>query len=225
MTEILVIEREIVVPGQVLASGLDYLPSGASFREKDKIISSHIGLISIKGKVIKVTPLSGKYFPKPGDLVIGKIKDMSFSNWYVDVGYAYEAALSIRDVHEFIEKSADLSRYYNFNDVIAAKVTKVTRSTIDITMKEPGLQKLNGGRIIEITPNKVPRVIGRQGSMIDMIKTNTNCKIIVGQNGRIWIKGNDFKNELLAVNAILKIENESHIEGLTDKIKEFLEQK
>lgn len=225
MGELKVKEREIVVPGQELANGMDFLPAGAAFREHESIIASQVGLVSINGKVVKLIPLSGKYFPKVGDIVIGKVMDMSFNNWFVDIGYAYEAALSLRDVPEYVERSSDLSRYYNFDDMILAKVTKVTKAmNIDLTMKEQGLSKLIGGRFVFITPNKVPRVIGKSGSMVDMIKNATSCRITVGQNGRIWIKGTDPREENLAALAIMKIENESHIDGLTDKISKFLQE-
>jgi exosome complex component RRP4 len=89
-------------------------------------------------------------------------------------------------------------------------------------MKGPGLRKLRGGRVIEVNTNKVPRIIGKQGSMVMMIKDATRCNISVGQNGLIWIDGEPM-SELLAIQAISKIEKESHLSGLTDKIKEFLE--
>ena len=89
-------------------------------------------------------------------------------------------------------------------------------------MKGPGLRKLKGGRIVEVASNKVPRIIGKQGSMVSMIKDATGCNISVGQNGIIWIDGSP-EGELLAIMAIRKIEEESHLSGLTDKIKGFLE--
>lgn len=225
MGEIKVKDKEIVVPGQEIAKGMDFLPAGAAFREHESIIASQVGLVSVNGNVVKIIPLSGRYIPKVGDLVIGRVADMSFNNWFVEIGYAYEAALSLRDVPEYVERGVDLAKYYNFDDMIVAKVTKVTKAmNIDLTMKDHGLQKLIGGRIISIVPNKVPRVIGKGGSMVDMIKQSTNCRITVGQNGRIWIKGNDPRHENLAAMAIMKIEKESHIDGLTDKIKHFLEE-
>ena len=56
-----------------------------------------------------------------------------------------------------------------------------------------------------------------------MIKEATGTKISVGQNGLVWVSGEDASKELLAVHAIQKIEAESHISGLTDRIKAFLE--
>jgi exosome complex component RRP4 len=76
------------------------------------------------------------------------------------------------------------------------------------------------GRIIDVTPSKVPRLIGRSGSMIAMLKNETNCNIFVGQNGRIWLTGKD-KGMDMAVKAIFKIERESHIPGLTDRMIMF----
>ena len=81
-------------------------------------------------------------------------------------------------------------------------------------------RKLIGGRIMKITPSKVPRVIGKAGSMIELIKDKTKCQIIVGQNGVIWLKG---ENEGLAAKTIYKIERESHTTGLTDKITAYLD--
>jgi exosome complex RNA-binding protein Rrp4 len=39
----------------------------------------------------------------------------------------------------------------------------------------------------------------------------------------VWLSAEDSAKELLAVKAIELIEKESHISGLTDRIKEFLE--
>jgi exosome complex component RRP4 len=89
-------------------------------------------------------------------------------------------------------------------------------------MDGPGLRKLDTGRIIRVNPNKVPRIIGKEGSMVSMIKAETNCRITVGQNGVIWVSGNP-KEELIAVSMIRKIERESHISGLTERIKAEIE--
>jgi exosome complex component RRP4 len=77
--------------------------------------------------------------------------------------------------------------------------------------------------VIEVSPSKVPRVIGRNGSMIQMLKNETGCRIYVGQNGRIWIDG-DLDNIVKAIQAVKMIEEEAHGLGLTEKVKRFLEQ-
>lgn len=224
MSEILVKERDVVVPGEILAKGMDFVPAQGTFRDKEEIISNQLGLVGIDGRLIKVIALNGKYTPKREDTVIGTVVDMTFNSWFVDIGCTNDAVLSLRDTKEFIEKGSDLSQYYSFGDVIVANVANVTRGNIDLSMKDPGLRKLIGGMLIKINPSKVPRVIGKKGSMISMVKDKTQCKITVGQNGVVWIQGEP-ENELAAVQAIQRIERESYKEGLTDEMTKFLDSK
>jgi exosome complex component RRP4 len=79
MSNLLVDEKEIVVPGELVAEGMDYIPAVGTFREGDKIVSSLLGLVNLSGRLIKVIPLSGRYIPKSGDVVIGKVADIGFS--------------------------------------------------------------------------------------------------------------------------------------------------
>ena len=226
MGELKVNDKEIVVPGQVLATGMDYLPSGDVFRDNDKLIASRVGLINVSGRVIKLIPLRGIYSPKRDDIVIGKVVDTTLHGWRVDIGLAYEGNISLRDGSSDYIETSELSKYYAVGDYVVAQITKVIGAKIvDLTMKNPGLRKLGPGRLIRVTSVKVPRIVGKQGSMISMIKDATDCKISVGQNGLVWISGLEPKNEEKAVKAIELIERESHTSGLTERVKEFLEKK
>ncbi len=94
---------------------------------------------------------------------------------------------------------------------------------VHVTMNDYDLKKLTGGHIAEISHFKVPRVIGKGGSMITLIKRYTKCRMFVGQNGRIWIDGNP-DDIMVAVKVIKKIEAEAQVVGLTESIKAFLEE-
>jgi exosome complex component RRP4 len=220
--------KEIVVPGELIAEGLEYLPSSGTYREYDKIYASKLGIVEIEGRLVKVIPLSGVYIPNKDDRVIGKVIDFGFSDWYIDIGSPYPANLRISEVVTgYIDSmKTDLSKYLDIGDIILAKILNITKSKfIQLTMKGVGLNKLSDGKIIKIIPYKVPRVIGKQGSMINLIKEKTNCEIIVGQNGWVWIRGRSAEDELLATKAIYLIEKESHLSGLTEKIKEMMERR
>lgn len=224
MSQLLVQERDIVVPGNVLAEGLDFLPGENTYREEDKIYSKVLGLVSPSGRVIKVTPLSGPYVFKVDDKIIGVIEDILFSGWRISTNTAYSAVLNVKDATtRFIKKEEDLSKIFAIGDYIVAKVVNVTsQNLIDLSMREPGMRKITGGRIIKINPHKVPRVIGKKASMITLVKEKTGCEITVGQNGMVWILGT-LDGELLAEKAIKLIEEKSHQEGLTVKVEQFLE--
>jgi len=124
-------------------------------------------------------------------------------------------------VDEFVDTSrTDISRFFDKDDVIFCKISKVTKGkTIQVTMRDYGSKKLYGGIIIKIIPSKIPRIIGKGGSMIQLIKDKTKCDIYTGQNGVVWIRGD---NKTKAIEAILTIERESHIVGLTEKIEKML---
>lgn len=227
MGEIKIQDKEIVIPGEELANGMDFLPSFGTYREGDKILASRLGLAIIEGKVIKLVPLSGAYHPKRGDTIIGPVTEILLSGWRINTNSAYSAVLNLKDATaEFIARGADLTKYFAIGDYVMAKITNVTsQNLVDLTMKGPGLRKLKGGRIVTVNANKVPRIIGKQGSMVSMIKQYTNTRILVGQNGLVWISGEDPAMELLAQETIKKIESEAHIPGLTDSIKAFLEKR
>jgi len=226
MSEILVKDKDIVVPGEDLASGMDYLPGMGTYRDGENIVASRLGLCNITGRAIKIIPLSGQYMPKKGDTVIGKVIDVAISGWRLEINSAYSAMLSMKDAtSEYIERGADLTKYYSIGEWVVATITNVTsQKLVDLTMRGPGLRKLVGGRIFKVNANKVPRIIGKQGSMVTLIKEYTDTRITVGQNGMIWIDGEDPKKEILAVNTIKQIEKQSHISGLTEKIEKSLKQ-
>ena len=58
-----------------------------------------------------------------------------------------------------------------------------------------------------------------------MVKELTECKIMVGQNGLIWINGPDGNKEVIAVEAIEMISEKTQTSNLTERVKEFLEKR
>lgn len=224
MGELVVDEKQVVVPGELLAKGMDFLPNIGTYRKGENIHASRLGLVRVDGKVIKIIPLSGRYLPKPGDTIIAKVTDVTMSGWMMDINSAYTAMLNVKDAtSSYIARGADLTRYFNFGDFIVTKIINVTsQKLVDLTMKSQGLRKLLGGRVVRVEPSKVPRIVGKAGSMINMVKKATNCRILVGQNGLIWINGHP-GNELIAIESIKKIESESHVSGLTERIEAFLD--
>lgn len=220
-------ERKVVVPGEIIATGMDFIPAQGCYRDDDKVIANKVGLMNLSGRLIKVIPLNSYYMPKKNDTIIGRVNEVTYSNWFIDVGYAYEGSLNLRDAsNEYIERGAELTDFYAPGDYVLCKITQVTKqNAIDLTMKGPGLRKLHGGRVIEISPAKVPRVVGKQGSMINQIKDATGCLIIVGQNGRVFVAGKDPEMERKAVETIEFINENGHLSGMTERVKKRLESK
>lgn len=226
MGELIAKDKEVVVPGEIIAKGMDFLPSQGTYRKNEDVIANRLGILSVEGKVLKTIQITGRYLPRRGDTIIGKVEDILMSGWRFDINSPYSAVLPLKDASfDYIAKGEDLTKYFRLDDYAVAKITNVTsQNLIDITVKAPGLRRLRGGRIVKVSAHKVPRIIGKKGSMVQMIKKATDCKIVVGQNGLVWLEGEPAM-ESITVQAIRKIEEESHIPGLTDRVQKFLEKK
>ena len=211
--------KDLVIPGQILADD-EYYSGRGTFKEDGKICSSLLGRVSLRNKKIRVIPLKSKYVPKKGDVVIGKIKDVRFSMWDVDINSPYSGILPAFEV--FGREKKELNKVYDVGDVLFLRVVDVDEiKKAKLGLKGRGMGKFKGGIIVDIAPTKVPRLIGKKGSMINMIKDKTKCKIVVGQNGLVWVKGNE-DMEQLTREIIHLIEAEAHTSGLTNKIKNKL---
>jgi len=214
-------ERMVVVPGEVIGSK-DSLPGDGTAKEGDEVVAQRYGLVEESGKVVKVIPLSGIFVPRRGNVIIGKVEDITFNGWINDINAPSSAFLPVSEVPRYLDKNS-LGEFLDIGDFFSAKISGVKSKGIDLTLEGRGLGKLEGGSIIFINSNKVPRVIGREGSMINLIKDETNVRITVGQNGIIWIKGDNIEDELRAKAAVEFVTEKSFVSGLTDKVKEFLE--
>lgn len=225
MEKLHVNDRDIVTPGELLAEGIEFLPSGKAYREGERIFASTIGLVSVKGRVVKVIPLAGRYIPRKSDVIIGKITAVLAGGWSVDVNSPYMADLPLAEgSSDFIPRGADLTKFFDLGDYLFGEITNITETKfVKLKASRRPYRRLRGGILIEVSPVKIPRIIGKQGSMVNMIKDATGCEIVVGQNGLVWTKGTPEK-EALVEKIVKTIEAESHKRGLTDKIKKMLEE-
>lgn len=213
--------REVFIPGDVVGER-DARPGSGTFLHKGKVYSSQLGIRNLRSNYVNIVPLGGRYIPHPGDTIVGVICDIGPSNWLVDINAPYYAPLHVNEVPWKVDFGAT-AKFINVGDVVLAEILMVDEmKKVQVTMNGPKLRKMSSGTVIEISPSKVPRIIGRSGSMIKIIVNYTRCRLFVGQNGRIWIDG-DARNILAAIKAIRLIEDQSQVLGLTERVKEFLE--
>jgi len=218
--------RQLVTPGDLIAEG-EYVAGENTYAENGKIYASRTGLVEYDNKTVNIVALRSFYIPRVGDIVIGTIIEVGFNGWTVDISSPYLALLRASDVlsRPFKPQKDELSQVLDMGDLVVAKVVSYDRThDPQLTVGEPGLGKITRGEIIKIIPTKIPRVIGRKGSMISMIKQETNCQIILGLNGVILITGKDIEDEQLALMAIRRIDQESHTSGLTDRVTQMLKE-
>ena len=216
-------KRRVVVPGEVIISGEDYLPSEGTRREGNDILASRFGFAEEMGRVIKVMSVSGAFVPRRNQIVLGRVTDINHAGWLVDVDWASTAFLPLESSPRYVTKS-EMDQYLNIGDVVMAKIWNVKAKGIDLSLEGVGLGRAEGGFMFKISTNRVPRVIGRDGSMVNLIKKNTGCEIAVGQNGWVWLKGATVDSEIKARNAVQYVVDNFDIQGLTEKMEAWFSQ-
>ena len=217
------IVRRQVIPGDVIASG-DYRFGSFIERRGNDYIALRIGLAETMGHDVKVIPLSGPYIPRTDDQVVGKVVDITGYGWELDINSCFKGYLPGQFVfgRDFSPATHDLSSRFKLGDLVLAKIASYDRSRDpQISVRGPGLGKIPMGELIEISPTKVPRLIGRKGYMINMIAQETGCDLQVGQNGWVVLSGPP-EGVVKAAEAIRMIEEEAHVADLTQKVQNFL---
>lgn len=193
-------------------------PGKGTYRINGRVYASVLGLLEERPPQVQVIPLSGRYLPKPNDTVIGYVADVQGTFWLLDIGAPRWAPLHMTGTPWKVE-IGETDRFLRVGDAVVVRVENLDATgRIGVTMLGDGLCRVDGGAIATLSPSKIPRVIGRGGSMIQSISRLTGAKLTVGQNGRIWIEGSP-ESIAQARRALDLIEGEGHRSGLTERVE------
>ena len=214
--------RKIIIPGETIVSGNNFLPGEGTEKSGEEILALKYGIVEESNGLVKVIPISGVYYPRRGNVVVGKVENVTFNGWVIDIGAPENAFLSLMEVPRYVNKD-EIEDVMNIGDAVVAKIWGINKRGIDLSIKTKGLGKVDEGIIIKVNSNKVPRIIGKEGSMINLIKNETGCNITVGQNGLIWVRGEKIDDELFAKKAILFVAEKSFVIGLTEEVKKWFD--
>jgi exosome complex component RRP4 len=217
------IERKQVIPGDVITRG-NYRYGSYIEKRGDEYVALRVGLAEVSQEGVKLNPLAGPYLPRADDQVIGKVVDINGFGWVVDINSCFDGFLPASFVfgREFSPATHDLSSKFRIGDVIGARIETFDRSRDpQLSIRGEGYGKILEGEIIKMSPTKVPRLIGKRGSMINLISERTGCDVQVGQNGVIVVVGPP-EGIVKTANVIKMIDKEVHGADLTGKVEEYL---
>lgn len=206
-------DKEIVLPGQLLSDDSKRAGDG-TYTYEGKVYASQAGMATIKDGKVHIIPVKAPYRPKAGDYVVGVVVDIKPNGVDVDLGGSVMAILRLPD-------SPSSTSKLRVGDVVYARVHVAGLRGVFLESKED-LVRLDKGILLHVSPSKVPRLIGRKGSMINLLKKETGCEFYIGRNGLVVVKGKNPDKEFLALSAIRMVEREAHSSGLTERVAEFL---
>ncbi|MDD3083753.1 MAG: hypothetical protein PHP82_01900 [Candidatus ainarchaeum sp.] len=200
--------KQVVIPGELLSEERKKLGTNVYVFD-GKIYSRVLGITDNEKEMAEVVALQGMYIPKREDTVVGIVNRVVFAGYGIDIN-------SFAD--SFIPKKI-MRNELKLGDIIIAKVENVNE------LKEADLsfpRKMGGGEVIEIIPVRSPRLIGKNGSMLDVLTNGTSCEIFIGKNGRVWARDG---NITLLKKAVQFIEENSYKDNLTNAVEELLKEK
>ena len=200
--------KQIVIPGEIVTEQRKKLGQHV-FIENGKVFSDSLGITYPDSSTAYVVPLHGKYLPQEEDVVVGVVSRETFNGYLADINSIYHCFVSKERIRDQMSRGT----------AISAKIDSVNE------MNEASLVDVRaflGGDVIEVSPVKIPRIIGKNGSMLTILRSMTGVNAIVGRNGWIWIKDGDTP---LFIEAVRLIEKESHLSNLTNKVEQFLKER
>lgn len=198
-------ERTIVVPGEQIADTAARIPGG--YAKDGKTYATLVGFLDESGRYVA---LESNYKPMMGDVIVGMITDARHAGYSVDLLLPQEGFIPARTIRITLQ----------LGDFIVGKIRKIERSG----MVEVGeVRRLPKGKIVEFPSSKIPRLIGKKSSMLDILRNNAGGDIVVGNNGYVWMSE---KCDIpLLLNALEIIRRKAHKPGLTDMMTKFFEEK
>jgi len=190
-------------------------------------IATVVGLYTEREGRKAFIKLKGLYIPRPGDVVIGLVVGQGVMNWYLDINSPYTATLMVQDFlgRQYNPAVDEMSRLLSVGDYVKARVAAFDKTRNPaLTVQGEGLGRIVSGSVVEVSPAKVPRIIGKKKSMVSLIEEKTGCKLFVAVNGRVHVECGSEDMEPLVAYTIKLIEREAHTSGLTARVTRFLEE-
>jgi exosome complex component RRP4 len=193
--------EKIVMPGEMLWEEEARVPN--TYVEGGKTYATVIGMM----RNDRFVPLEMVYKPKPGDNVVGIVTNVRHAGFSIDMNLAHDGFISSKFTRVSFKQGDMIYGRLKFVDEVGS---------VDIS----DANRLPSGKLVSVPASKVPRIIGKRSSMLNVLRDGTGCSIFVGNNGYIWIGGKG--NLQLALKTIEFIIENAHTQGLTDAVAEYL---
>jgi len=97
-----------------------FLPGEGTEKRDDGIYALRFGLAETLDKLVKVIPLSGVYSPRRGNVVIGKVEEITFNGWIININASRTAFLSLMEVPRYVNKD-ELDEVMDIGDMAVVK--------------------------------------------------------------------------------------------------------
>ena len=217
-------ELRLVTPGEAIGASSGARAGSGVIIQNEKLIATKVGWVNEKNGVTSINPINSAYMPRSGDLVIGIVESVRNNLWFAEVNGPFNGLLPMSLAPWKVEFGAAREQM-DIGDIMLARIQEVDEAhNIVLTMKGVGLRKLKEGVMEEIPINTIAHLRGENNSLLNKLKDASDCRIIVAENGRVWIDGEG--NGISFVRSIIeKTRNSGHNSRFTENILEIIEER
>lgn len=186
-------EVQIVTPGEVIVDDASNVLCGhGAYRNIDtnELIASVCGIVERVNKLISVRPLRARYNGEVGDVVVGRITEISGKKWRVDIQAKQDAILLLSSVNlpggiqrrKTQEDALNMRSLYAENDLIVAEVhSPFQDGTLSLQTRSSRYGKLENGIFVRVHAALVKRCTQHFHTF------SFGVQAILGNNGYIWL--------------------------------------
>lgn len=209
------------LPGEVITdieSKDKYTIIGPGLRRNEEnpnsLVATQAGRLTFRApNTYWIESRRNRYIPKKGDLVVGVVTKKSGDILKVDIGSAESAWLSLL---AFEGSTKKMKPNVNVGDLIYAKLLNAHKEMepelvcVDQYYKSGRLGVLpNEGVLINITLRLTHTLLNAENPLLRTMAKKFPYEIVIGVNGKVWIKANQAKDVLTLSKAFEAAELES----------------
>ncbi|KAK7072932.1 Exosome component 3 [Halocaridina rubra] len=207
----------IVLPGdQVLRfnpeENRDRIFIGPGLRWQDNVVrATKPGMLKKNGKNLYFVDTHQKrYIPQKREFVIGIVLKKKGDNYVIDIGgseYATISYLSFENASKKTRKEMKPGDLIYGQLLVANKDMEPELVCIDVYNRAVGMGTLPGDGIMFTIPLHIARmVVDPQNPFLLMMGKQINYTVVVGFNGRVWIKARTQREKVAIMNAFTMLE-------------------
>ena len=182
-------ELRLVTPGMAIGPIAGKRVGSGAIAQNDTIIATRLGWAKEFNNTVSVDPINSAYMPRSGDLIVAVVAEVRNNLWFMNINGPFQGLLPMSLAPWKVEFGA-ARQHMGIGDVVLARVQEVDEChNVVLTMKGVGLRRLNQGTVVSVPINHIDRLRGEGNATVQRLRDAADSRIIIGENGRVWIDG------------------------------------
>ena len=202
-------ELRLVTPGMAIGPSAGIRVGSGALAQNDTIIATRLGWVKEFNNTVSVDPINSAYMPRYGDLIVATVAEVRNNLWFMNINGPFQGLLPMSLAPWKVEFGA-ARQHMGIGDVVLARVQEVDEChNVVLTMKGVGLRRLTQGSLHSVPINHLDRLRGEGNATLQRLRDACDCRIIVGENGKVWVDG-DAEGTAWARQAFDLVRNSGH---------------